>query len=274
MQIDLVDQKLLGITRTALGIYIFVFAILLYPYLAELYTVDGLIYQLDGAIVFNPLFSPFLFRESFAVYTIYILQVVAAVVFTLGLYHRAAAILLWFCHVYLFNLNPYTNSPEYAYLGWLLLAFIFIPNGIAFSVKNKMSAWQWSPDFRKAAWLVLAVSYTNSGVLKALSPGWLEGSALGKVALSEVNSYGWTIHIAKAAPWLFTGLNWVVLGIEALAILFIWKSGMRKYFWCASVLMHIGILLMMQFAQVSLGMLVFHLFLFDPKWLKEFKTHA
>lgn len=259
----------MAILRLALGLYLAFFGILMIPYALEVYGTNGLVYSLEESIVYNPLLFFMHIRSDFVLYSVLALQILLAIIFALGIHHKVMAVLLWLSHVYFFNLNPYANSPEYSYIGWLLLAFLLIPLGLPLSLSKKTDDWRMPKFLRDGAWIVLGVSYTNSGVLKALSPGWIEGTALVKVGLDEVNSYGWTNYIANSFPHIFMGLNWFVLLVELLAILFVWKSTSRKWFWICSVFMHIGVLLTMKLAQVSLGMLIFHLLLFDPAWLPQ-----
>ncbi len=271
MILKLSEKDLFGITRIALAAYIVTYALLLIPYLIELYSPDGLIFRLQDSVVYNPLLSFLHLREPLAIKIVLGMQIAIAIIFGLGLYQKISAFLLWVIHIYFFNLNPYVNSPEYSYIGWLLLVFVVIPQRTGIAVIKSNSNWEPPKYLREGAWIILGVSYANSGILKALSPSWLEGTALIKIIADGVNTYFWTSVVAAAAPFLFFVLTWVVLAIEALAILFVWTNTSRKYFWIASVLMHLGILVMMKFAQVSLGMLVFHLLLFDPRWLADFR---
>jgi predicted DCC family thiol-disulfide oxidoreductase YuxK len=62
-------------------------------------------------------------------------------------------------------------------------------------------------------------------------------------------------------------LTWGTLAVELLfAPLALWGRS-RPWIWLALVLMHLGLLTVVDFADLSLGMLMLHLFTFDPAWL-------
>jgi predicted DCC family thiol-disulfide oxidoreductase YuxK len=61
--------------------------------------------------------------------------------------------------------------------------------------------------------------------------------------------------------------TWGVLAAELLfAPLALWKKS-RPWIWLTMIVLHLGIVLMVDFADLSVGMLMIHLFTFDPAWL-------
>ncbi len=257
----------MSLVRFLLGLYSCFYAYALRPYLNELYSPQGLLASLSDSIVYNSWFSFFHFREPNQLMMMNSLLILFSFFFAVGLFQRFSALGLWLLSLYFFNLNTYASSPELPYLGWLCLVFVVIPSGLPFSLGRRNKEWEMPRFVFGGAWVVLAFSYFNSGILKALTPGWLAGSELGRIAQIPYLIYSWTISLAESMPLLFIVLNWFVVAIEIGAIFTAVSGSYRRYFWFFSTVMHLGILGMMDLAQVSLGMLIFHLFLFDPNWL-------
>ena len=62
-------------------------------------------------------------------------------------------------------------------------------------------------------------------------------------------------------------MTWVALVGEIVALpLCLWKKG-RPIAWTWMLTMHVGIALVVDFADLTLGMMLAHLFVFDPRWL-------
>lgn len=68
-------------------------------------------------------------------------------------------------------------------------------------------------------------------------------------------------------------LTWFALAGEILFLLLsLWRRG-RMFAWLWMLSMHLGILLVVDFADLTFGMVMIHLFTFDPDWLPA-KTTA
>jgi hypothetical protein len=65
--------------------------------------------------------------------------------------------------------------------------------------------------------------------------------------------------------------TWSVLALElAFAPLALFRH-IRPLIWLAMVSLHLTLLLLINFADLTLGMLLVHLFTFDPAWIKSFR---
>ena len=62
--------------------------------------------------------------------------------------------------------------------------------------------------------------------------------------------------------------TWAVLFIEMAFLPLALFKPTRKWIWLAMIVMHLGILLIVDFADLTLGMLMIHWFTFDSNWLK------
>jgi len=243
--------------RVLLGIYVAVHAFGLVPYAEELFGPGGMLP--DPAL--NPAFGVFpnpLFlahAQAPGVATAF-----CAALGALGLLlaadvgRRPVALLLWFGWACLFHRNVLIANPSLPYVGFLLLMCAVIP-GRTPAVPTAL---------REGAWLLLAAGYTVSGLHKLGAPSWLDGSALGHVLqLPIARPEGLALVLREAPPELLTLSTWVVMALEVLALpLALWRPARRPLFF-ALVAMHVGILLTVDFADLTLGMLLAHVFAWD-----------
>jgi hypothetical protein len=117
------------------------------------------------------------------------------------------------------------------------------------------------------AWFLMAAGYTFSGVVKLASPSWIDGTAMWHVVQSPLARDGVLRNAALGMPaWGFQLLTWKALALEIFFLpLALWRWT-RPLIWLAMVLMHIGILALVSFADLSAGMLLVHLFTWDSRW--------
>ena len=64
-------------------------------------------------------------------------------------------------------------------------------------------------------------------------------------------------------------LTWVVLALELLFLPLSFHRVGRLVGWATMCSLHIGIVLLIDFADLSAGMLMVHLFTFDRAWLRS-----
>ena len=68
-------------------------------------------------------------------------------------------------------------------------------------------------------------------------------------------------------------LTWSVLGFEILFAPLALIRAVRPWIWAAMFAMHCGLILLIDFADLSLGMIVIHLFVFDQRWLYSLSAY-
>jgi predicted DCC family thiol-disulfide oxidoreductase YuxK len=257
--------------RIAFGTYLFCHFLGLIPYAAELFSNSGALadprLNFTFGVLPNPLES--INTATFAVGFVTAMASLAAL-FALGIGRRFAALLLWFGWACLFNRNNLICNPGLPYVGLLLLLSTLVPVGepLRWGKRDADTDWQMPAAIYWVAWLLLAIGYTYSGWFKLLSPSWQDGSALESL-----------IHNPLARPsalrnWLITWpplilqiATWIALAGELLALpLSLTRKG-RLITWLWMLSMHLGIILLVDFADLTWGMLMVHLFTFDPQWL-------
>lgn len=122
-------------------------------------------------------------------------------------------------------------------------------------------------------WTLLACGYTFSGLDKLSSPSWINGEAVGLLLDNPLAREGFLRDLMlEAPPAALKLLTWGALGAEIFFLpLCFWRGG-RLVAWTALLLLHFGIMLTLSFADLSLGMIMVHLFIFDQRWLGKGKA--
>jgi len=110
--------------------------------------------------------------------------------------------------------------------------------------------------------VVLALSYSYSGYTKLLSPGWVNGSAIAEVLQNPLARQNWVTALMLALlPMVLKGLKWTVLTVELLFAPLCLRSRARPWLWLwlIMLLVQFGFLLCLDFADLTLPMLLAHL---------------
>lgn len=266
-----------GLLRIALGIYLCVHFAQLLPYAAELFSHAGALADPSLSPLFKVLPSPFWISDTPAMATsLIVLAILSASALTLGWQRKPSAIILLYIWAVLFCRNPLIANPSLAYIGLLLLLSVLIPRHEAASLsKTDTQKWFYPSGVYWTAWLLLAIGYTFSGLIKLQSPSWVDGSALLHLAENPLARPGILRDQLLSLPdkCLYV-LTWISLAGEILFLpLSIFKKG-RCFVWTLMLGMHLGILLVVDFMDLTAAMVLFHLFVFDPDWLPARKQQV
>jgi hypothetical protein len=257
-----------AVFRAVLGTYLAVHFAQLIPYGPELFSNRGVLadarLNFTYGILPNPLehYGSPIFVSAFL-----IALAILAVAFAIGFYRRTAAVLLWFGWACLFNRNNLINNPSIPYIGLLLLLSIVVPTGESLAFKRQDPFWRFPVMAYWAAWFLMAAGYSFSGWMKLSSPSWIDGSALAHVLNNPLARPGLfrDLFLALPPPFLHT-LTWATLAAEFLFLpLSLWPTT-RVLIWSAMVAMNVAILFAINFADLTVGMLMIHVFTFDPSW--------
>lgn len=257
------------IFRGLLGAYLLIHFAHLMPYVVELFSSQGML----GNASLSPLFGivPNLLAVSDAPLFVYALvgsAILASGLLLTGRFDKPAALWLWYVLACLFARNPLIANPALPYLGWMLLAHGLMPTlnpGEIYSPNNKQS------ELRRhifwAAWIVLALSYSYSGYTKLLSPSWFHGETV-EIVLNNplARDHALNSLMLSLPSGLLALLTWFVLYVELLlAPLALFKS-LRPWLWSAMLAVQFGFLIFLDFADLTIPMLLFHLLTFDSRW--------
>lgn len=245
--------------RIIFGLFLFQHFVMLIPYGAEVFSNIGVIPNgADSPLLFA--FPNILALFDSPMFVTFFLSIGAgaSLLFTIGRWDRTAAFLLWYIFACLFGRNPLIANPALPYLGWMLLAHIFIP-------KNSKEV---PLGIFTCAWILLAVGYSYSGITKLWSPSWVDGTALIHVLECPLARPGFLRDFVLSLPLpLLHYLTWGALAGELFfAPLALFKRT-RPWIWSIMLVMHIGLIILIDFVEISFGMILIHLFTFDPEWI-------
>lgn len=268
-------ERHFALFRLALGAYLLVHFAMLVPYAGELFSVRGMLPHatlLPSAGVFpNPLATASPLAASAALLLLWMM----ALAFAAGVLRRPLAVLLWFGWACLFNRNPFIANPSIPYLGWLLLACAIVPNERLLRPPLPKADPEWSipVPLYAGAWLLLGLGYTASGIHKLASPSWLDGTALRHVIeLPLARDTALRTALLAVPESASAALTYAALLAELSALPLFLLPRARPFAWGGLVAMQLGILCVLDFADLTLGMLLFHAFVFDARWVSGWRN--
>src|SRR5215469_949934 len=263
-----------SVFRIFFGCYLLQHFLALLPWGAELFSNRGAVANASA----SPLTQVFpnvlaICDQPGFVTALLILASVLSVLLAAGLWDRTAAFVLWYLWACLLGRNPLISNPALPFIGWLLLLHTALPKapfGSWTSRKRDDPGGNWYlPQLAFAlAWVLMAIGYSYSGYTKLVSPSWLDGTALARVLQNPLARPTALRELLLRIPIVFLRvLSWAALLLElSFAPLALFRKA-RPWIWTAMVGLHIGLLSLVSFADLTAGMLLFHFFTFDPAWL-------
>ena len=176
---------------------------------------------------------------------------------------RPAALGSWAISALLYTRDPLIANPALPFIGLLLLVHACFPEH-----EEGARPWHRLTSPYGLVFVVLALGYTYSGVTKLASPSWLDGSALRHVLENPLARPGvLRAALLTAPPALLSAMTYGVLALEVAFAPLCLLRRTRPLVWTAMVGMHLGILMLVDFADLTWGMLLVHAHTFDPAWL-------
>ena len=200
----------------------------------------------------------------------------AAAVFSLllaiGKFERVMAVLVWYLWACLYGRNPLIGNPSLPFIGWLLLAYALIPSLANRkelpSASEDSGSWKMPADIFTAAWILMAVAYSYSGYCKLVSPSWVDGTALRHVLSNPLaRDTMLRVSLLTLPMWSLKAATWAALFLELSFAPLALLRRMRPFLWLAMVGLHLGLLVLVNFSDLTIGMLLLHFFTFDPAWI-------
>lgn len=263
--------------RIILGSYLVIHFTQLFFYAPEIWSCEGILP--DASI--NPTYGYFPNILNYIDTPIFIqlfllLLLVCSVLFLFGTLRQIVALIIWYGWVCLFDRNNFISNPGLPFIGWILLCCAAIPSGEPLSLfTRKKDEWCFPKVLFIGAWAIMAVSYSISGFDKFNSPSWRDGTAIIHL-LNNPLARGWGLRtfFLSLPNILLHCMTWAILIIEMAFLLLSIFNKTRKWIWILMTLTHFGILLIVDFADLTLGMLMIHWFTFDASWLKANKSDS
>ena len=252
--------------RAFLGIYLAVHFFALVPVAAQLFSSGGMLPRVEELPTY-PFFPNILFivDQPIAATAFLFLLGVLSLVLASGRSTAIVAVLLWYGWACLVTRNVFIRNPGMPYVGWILLALPFIPTTTTLA---NGKPWDIPKPLYVTAWILMSLGYTLSGIHKLQSPSWIDGSALKFLFENPLSRPTLMSEFLSSLPEVVLRIQtWGVLFLEtSFAFWAAWKPS-RRWIWLATVLMHIGIMVTVDFVDLTLGMLMIHLFTFDQRWI-------
>jgi predicted DCC family thiol-disulfide oxidoreductase YuxK len=264
-----------SIFRVLLGAYLVVHFLHLLPWGPEVFSNQGMLPNAGLSPLF--LLFPSVFHLSDAPWVVSMVLAsgaVAAVFLAVGKHDKAAAAFIWYVLACLFTRNPLIQNPALPYLGWMLLAHLFVPSSPygswdARGRTDPAGAWRMPNAILVAAWIVLALSYSYSGYTKLLSPSWVAGDTVTYVLNNPLaRDHALRNFFLSMPDWVLRGLTWTILYVELLFAPLVLSSRLRPILWGLMLWVQFGFLFLLNFADLTFPMLLYHLLTFDPGWIK------
>jgi len=295
MKYHLSEKNTFKIFRFIFGSYLLWHFYCLLDYGDELFSSNGMINDPN----LNPtwsLWSSLSFMPTINIDILLNVCIISSLLLAVGIFQAFNSAILWCGWVSLFNRNNLIANPGLPYVGWLLLACIIIESpGFILDINSKLnginSLTSWTFIGRKesekrdnsqkiwkmpklifwSAWFLMASSYTISGIHKLQCESWVNGTALLHVLESllarDNKLVSVLVYLMREYTWLNKFLTWSSLFLEISFLPLGTFDRLRFIYWISFLAMHIGILCLINFTDLTLGVLMIHFFTFDKSWI-------
>lgn len=268
-----------SIYRALLGAFLVVHFSMLLPYGAEVFGSGGLLASASLSPYFGVLPNPLSYFDSPLAITLFLSAgVLCGVAVAIGWFDRVGAVLAALLLGWLFQRNPLIANPSLPLLGFLLVLHAFVPPRPRGSVAALRAGgadpeWRMPKHLLLAAWIVLALAYSHSGITKLFSPSWVEGETIRLVLENPLaRDHALREWVLELPPIFLQVLTWAVLWVEVLFAPLVLLRRLRPVMWTAMLLAQLGFLCFLNFADLTFPMLLAHLLTFDSRWLPRRTT--
>lgn len=267
--------------RVLFGSYLLVHFAHLLPWAAELFSHHGMLPDAEASPLLTLFPSVLRLTDSpLALDALLLSAVMAAVAFMIGWRDKLAAVWMWYVLACLFTRNPLIANPALPYVGWMLLAHLLIPGSPYGSLasrdrENPAGEWFMPRAVFVAGTVILGISYSYSGYTKLLSPSWVEGQTLAYV-LENPLARDWFLRdlFLQLPAGILSGITWFILYVELLYAPLLLIRCLRPWLWLGMLMVQFGFLFLLNFPDLTIAMILFHLFTFDPEWLVNRKENG
>lgn len=176
-----------------------------------------------------------------------------------------AALIILLIQIFQMHLNPYSPTPEVEFTGFLLLLIVFLPGP---NSENRVHF----KNLKEVAWVVLSLGYLSAGLSKALDSVWISGDAIQFILtdcpISTSFGHWFADHFGRLPCRTIT---YVIIFFQSTFWVSYFVPRLRIVYLIVTSLLHVNIFFALTMAQVSAGMLLYHLFVLDfalhsPKW--------
>ncbi len=249
------------VVRVVLGSYVAVHFAALLPYAVELFSTDGMLADAHDSPLLRAFPNVLALCDAPAVVLALVgLAAVSGVALAAGRADRAAAAIALYVSACLFGRNPLIANPSLPYVGLLLFAHA--------ASRTRPTGEAWARPVLRALWIAMALGYSYSGITKLAAPSWIDGQAFAYILANPLaRSSELRAFMASWPSVALATLTWGVLAFEIGFAPLAAARRLRPWLWSGMLLMHCGLLVLIDFADLTAGMVVLHIATFDPRWL-------
>lgn len=270
-----------SVFRALLGLYLAAHFAMLLPFGRELFSHEGLLPEAATSPLAHLFPSVLALSDSPAmVSSSLVIATLASLLFAIGWKDRWLALLVWYLLASLFVRNPLIANPSLPYIGWMLIAHACLPTGPfgSFDARSRVdpdNGWKFPRGIFLAGWVALSLGYTYSGCAKLTSPSWVDGTALERVLDNPLVRPTFVREALLGLPPSMLRLaTWTALALEISFAPLLLIRRARPWLWSAMLAMHLALIVLIDFADLSLGMVLMHLFTFDPLWIRAYPARG
>jgi hypothetical protein len=249
-----------SVFRFVFGAYLLMHFVQLMPWAEEMFSNAGVLPDASASPLLAAFPNLFAYVDSPLIATMVLVAAVGlSAMLAFGRKDRVAAVLLWYLMACMFGRNPLISNPSLPYVGMLLLLHAAKPRD-----------WAMPPALHRVAWALMSLGYSYSGYTKLISPSWQDGTAMRRVLDNPLARPGLVHDFTSALPdWLLQVSTWGALGLELLFAPLALLARARPWIWATMLALHLGLIVIIDFTDLSLGMVMLHLFTFDPRWFRR-----
>lgn len=264
-----------SIFRAIFGIYLLVHFLNLIPWGAEMWSNQGVLPNGSNSPLLY-LFPNVLALSDASGFVTALMCIASAlsIMLIIGWRDRLAAFGLWYLWACLLGRNPLISNPGIPYVGLVLLVMSLFPPAPYGSLARRGDIdpgtnWRLPQPLFVVVWILMALGYTYSGYTKLISPSWVDGTAIEHVLNNPLARPGFVRDVMLSLPPICLKLaTWGTLAAEILFLPLALMNRIRPYVWAMLLSMHIGLMTMINFVDLSMGMVMLQLFTFNPAWIK------
>lgn len=251
----------LKLVTSVFGAYLFLHFYYLMFYAQELFSNNGMLpAELSPAYGYFPNILN-LATQSYLATVLVVVMTVLSLFVIAGTEKKLIYLVLWFGWACLLCRNPLIRNPGLPYVGWMLLAFAVI-----YPIKDR-AQFRLDKYIFVGAWSLLAVGYSLSGLDKMQAISWQNGTTISHLLDNPLARDYFPTYFLLKHKWLHPIMSYMSLGFEVLFLPLALFKRTRPFIWLALVGMQLGILFVVDFADLTFGMMMIHLFTFDPNWI-------
>ena len=204
--------------------------------------------------------------------------VAASLLFLAGVADKLAAFYLCFALACLYGGNPFIANLSVNYLGWMLLAHLFLPKAPYGSLAARGrpdpgGGWRFPFPIYLLTFAILAMSYLYRGYTIALPPGHVGSEFLDLLFVDPLSLEYFPLAFLGWLPAVVVEILVVItmcLGYF-FALLAYGFRRVRPWFWSAIFIVQLSIVCLLDFSNPTVTMLLFHVFAFDPGMIRSRK---